>query len=109
MAALCFGLGLVVVHKGRDVRIGTDAIAADVSSVDLGRVFGSVGVPAASSTQAVGGAERSAGDAASSVARTATALDQVRSQLRALTPLFDETAARAARIEAKLRPLRLGP
>lgn len=74
----------------------------------LGRVFGLVGAPATASIQAVGGAERSAADAAKAVARTATALDQVRAQLRALTPLFDETAARAARIEAKLRPLRLG-
>lgn len=34
MAVVCFGLGLASVHKGRAVRISTEAIAADIVSVD---------------------------------------------------------------------------
>lgn len=85
--------------------------ALEAMQADLGRLGGildAVGPPAAAAVDLVDGAQANAAGAASATGGAADGLGQVANQLGALGPLFDETVARAARIESKLRILRLG-
>ncbi len=72
-------------------------------------LFASLAVPATDASGSIAGAGESARQAVTAAGRNAARLEDVRTELRTLAPVLDETTARTARIERKLRVLRLSP
>ena len=84
-----------------------DRLNADLAA--LSASLGAAGEGLGSTVGAVGATTGAVRDAEASLARTADLSAQADDGVRALGPLLDETAARAASLERKLRILRIIP